>query len=67
MALLDNLREHPRLRDYYLLYATLGELHSRLGNLTETRHNFSRSRELTSSPAELRFLEERIAEFPAPP
>ncbi len=67
VAFLDELREHPRLRDYYLLYATLGELHSRLGNLTEARRHFSRSRELTSSPAELRFLEDRLAEFPEQP
>ncbi len=59
--LLD-LREDDRLKNYYLLYATLGELYLQNGERTEARKYFSQAQQMTASKTEMNFLEMKIKE-----
>jgi RNA polymerase sigma-70 factor (ECF subfamily) len=54
------LRDHPRLKGYYLLHASLGELYTRLGKDSEAGRHFYAALELTSSKTESVFLREKI-------
>jgi RNA polymerase sigma-70 factor (ECF subfamily) len=64
---LNELRAHPRLRGYYLLHATLGELHVRTGDMALAREYFSAAIGLTSSKTEQAFLQDRLASIADPP
>jgi predicted RNA polymerase sigma factor len=61
IRMLDRLKTHPRLKGYYLLHATLGELYSRTGEKDLAREHFSTAMGLTTSKAERNFLNERLA------
>jgi RNA polymerase sigma-70 factor (ECF subfamily) len=50
------LAKHPRLQEYYLLHATLGELHDRMGNREAARHCYAAAIERTTSKTEKTFL-----------
>jgi RNA polymerase sigma factor (sigma-70 family) len=54
------LRDHPRLKGYYLLHATLGELYERLGNPAAARECRLAASALTRSKAELAFLRGKL-------
>jgi RNA polymerase sigma-70 factor (ECF subfamily) len=54
------IREHEVLETYPFYPATLGELHLRLGDVDEAAHHLARAIALTSSPAEKRFLQEKL-------
>ena len=58
------LKGHPRLEKYHLLYATLGELYSQLGETALARENFDRAARLTSSKAEIQFLNGKLSALP---
>jgi RNA polymerase sigma-70 factor (ECF subfamily) len=58
---LEAVLDEPVLRHYHLLPATLGELHLRLGRRQDAAGHFRRALALTSSPAEKRFLERKLA------
>ncbi|HKP95014.1 MAG TPA: sigma-70 family RNA polymerase sigma factor [Fibrobacteria bacterium] len=62
IAMLNGLKAHPRLKGYYLLHATLGELYSRTGEKGLAREHFSAALGLTASKAELDFLKGKLAE-----
>jgi RNA polymerase sigma-70 factor (ECF subfamily) len=61
VAVLENLRAHPRLNQYYLLHATLGDLHARMGHAIKARDGFARALDLTASRTEQEYLRGRIA------
>ena len=50
------LKDHPALRDYYPLHATLGQLYRQSRRQREARHHFERALELTASEPVRRFL-----------
>lgn len=60
MEKLEELRNHPRLRHYYLLHATLGELHARMGEMDKARECLAHAISRTSSNAEKRFLRKSL-------
>ncbi len=60
IAKLLGLEAHPRLKAYYLLHATLGELYTQTGDPVLARKHYVTAMELTSSKAELAFLEQKI-------
>ncbi len=57
---LQKLKHHPRLKRYYLLHATLGELYLRTGETGLAQVHFSTAVELTSSGTERQFLKEKL-------
>jgi RNA polymerase sigma factor (sigma-70 family) len=59
------LLDHPRLKGYYLLHATLGELYSQAGNPALARGYFLAACALTPSKTEQVFLREKIDQLPA--
>lgn len=61
ILILNALKTHPRLQNYYLLHATLGELYTRTGETTLAREHFFVAIGLTTSKAELAFLHEKLA------
>ena len=62
LAIVDDLRAVPSLRDYRILPATRADLLRRLGRLDEARAEYERALELTENRAERAFLERRLAE-----
>jgi RNA polymerase sigma-70 factor, ECF subfamily len=60
LALLDQLREQGELQAYHLYHAALGELLIRAGRPLEAVAAFQQAIKLTSNPAELRHLENRL-------
>lgn len=59
---IEEIRDHPQLREYHLLDATLGELQRRAGRLAEARANLSRARQSTHSAAERALIDRRLAD-----
>lgn len=59
---IEVLKEKEDLSNYFLLYATLGELYLQKGENKEAKKNFEISVSLTQSVAELNFLAEKIKE-----
>ena len=53
------------LGEYHYLHATRADFLRRLGRAAEARAAYERALALTSSPAERRFLERRLAELPS--
>jgi RNA polymerase sigma-70 factor (ECF subfamily) len=62
LAIVERLRDEPRLRDYHLLPATRADLLRRLGRFAEAVSEYERALALTQSESERRFLAGRIAE-----
>jgi RNA polymerase sigma-70 factor (ECF subfamily) len=62
LAIVDGLRDEPRLRDYRLLPATRADLLRRLGVFGEARDEYRRALALSENTAEREFFERRIAE-----
>lgn len=60
IAILTGLKSHPRLKGYYLLHATLGELYARIGEKALARDHFSTALGLTASKAEIQFLKGKL-------
>jgi RNA polymerase sigma-70 factor (ECF subfamily) len=60
IAKLHELEMHPRLQEYYLFHATLGDLHDRLGNHEVARHCYAAAAERTNSKTEKAFLMETM-------
>ena len=66
LALVDALRDDPRLRDYHLLPGVRADLLSRLGRHDEARREYARAAGLTRNDAERAFLDARAADLGAP-
>jgi RNA polymerase sigma-70 factor (ECF subfamily) len=62
LAIVDRLRDEPRLRDYHLLPATRADLLRRLGRFAEARLEYERALALTENASERDFLASRLAE-----
>jgi predicted RNA polymerase sigma factor len=60
LAELNKIKEAGDLKNYYLLFAIEGELHSRLGQRTEARQSLEKALSLTQSPAEKELLRDKI-------
>ena len=65
LAIVDRLRDEPRLRDYHLLPATRADLLRRLGAFADARVEYERALALTENVTERAFLDGRIAECTA--
>ncbi|GLZ44767.1 hypothetical protein Acsp06_09520 [Actinomycetospora sp. NBRC 106375] len=66
LALVDALRDDPRLRDYHLLPGVRADLLRRLGRGEEARREYARAAALTHNDAERAFLDARAADVAAP-
>ncbi len=58
---IESIAGDPSLRHYYLVDATLGELHRRAGDMTRARKHLERARAATQSACERELLERRLA------
>ena len=65
LAIVDGLRNEPRLRDYHLLPATRAHMLRRLGSFDEAREEYRRAFALAENGTEREFLARRIAECTA--
>ena len=65
LAIVDGLRDAPRLRDYHLLPATRADLLRRLGAWAEARAEYARALSLAQNRREQEFLARRVAECAA--
>ena len=65
LVLVDALDQAHTLDDYQYLHATRADLLRRLDRFDEARGAYTRARDLASSDAERRFLEQRIAALPS--
>jgi RNA polymerase sigma factor (sigma-70 family) len=54
------LEEHPRLKNYYLLHATLGDLYLKSGQPEKGREYLARAAGMTTSKTEINFLKEKM-------
>jgi RNA polymerase sigma factor (sigma-70 family) len=61
LAVIDELREEPSLRNYHLLPSVRGDLLFKLGRFPEARAEFERAATLTRNERERAFLLERAA------
>jgi predicted RNA polymerase sigma factor len=62
----EEMREHPALQRYYLLWATLAKLHAEMGNAPRAEADYRMALACTNSPLERRFLESSRASVVAP-
>ncbi|PWT95250.1 MAG: hypothetical protein C5B52_18200 [Bacteroidetes bacterium] len=60
---IENIRDLPLLKNYYLLPATLGELCQRMNDNEQARKYFSQAMHLTNSPSEKKFLDGKLNEL----
>jgi RNA polymerase sigma factor (sigma-70 family) len=60
---MEKLQADPALKDYYLLYATLGDWNAQSGNKEVATKLFHIAAALTQTPAEKKFLHGKIAEL----
>jgi RNA polymerase sigma-70 factor (ECF subfamily) len=61
MREVETILEHPALRKYYLLPATIGELWQELGENHKAAHHFRRALSCSCSEPERRFLQKKLA------
>lgn len=61
------IEKEPQLKNYYLLYATLGEFYSQTGNKDLSVSNFKKAKSLTFSPKEQELLQRKIEALNATP
>lgn len=66
LALVEALRDDPRLRDYHLLPGVRADLLARLGRDEEARREYARAAALTRNAAERAFLDARAADLAGP-
>ena len=57
---IESIAQIAALKKYYLLPATLGELHLQLGNTEIAKHCFTEAILLTQSTAEKKLLEQKM-------
>jgi RNA polymerase sigma factor (sigma-70 family) len=62
LARLKELEAHPKMKDYYLLHASLGEAYLRLGECMPASDHFGRALALTASGTEKEFLKGKMAQ-----
>jgi RNA polymerase sigma-70 factor (ECF subfamily) len=62
LAIVERLRDEPRLKDYHLLPATRADLLRRLGRFEDAAHEYERALALTQTDTERSFLAGRAAE-----
>ncbi|MEJ2863005.1 sigma-70 family RNA polymerase sigma factor [Actinomycetospora flava] len=67
LALVEALRDDPRLRDYHLVPGVRADLLARLGRHEEARREYARAAALTRNAAERAYLDARAADLEAPP
>lgn len=60
---MEKLKADPALKDYYLLYATLGDWNAQMGNKEAAEKLLRTAASLTQTPAEQNFLRAGIAEL----
>ncbi len=63
LALLDDLRDEPRLQDYHLAHAARADLHRRLGQIAQARVSYEKALQLATLAPEQRFLLRRLKEI----
>lgn len=61
LAALDKIRAHPQLKNYYLLYSTIGELHERADNFDRAAEAYQLAATMTANATERRFLERKLS------
>jgi RNA polymerase sigma-70 factor (ECF subfamily) len=57
---LSKLENHSSLQKYHLLYATMGELDERSGNVESAMESYHKALSLTTNEVERRFLEKKL-------
>jgi RNA polymerase sigma factor (sigma-70 family) len=57
---LIELKDHPSMQKYRLLYATMGELYERSGNINSAVESYRMALSLTTNIIERRFLEKKL-------
>jgi len=60
LDILNNLRQHPFLSQYYLLNAALGKIHFLEGDFTSAKKYWEMTLRQTNSPLERDFIQKRI-------
>lgn len=65
LAAILAIRGMDAVKNYYLLEATLGELHRRTGNFHDAQVHFAAARENTASPAERLLIEKKLQQVTA--
>ena len=60
---IETIANDPSLKQYYLLYATLGDWHARSGDKKKASEYFQRAQELAHAPAAKNFFERKMAEL----
>lgn len=58
---IEEIREHPQLKDYHLLAATIGELSRRDGQLEQARHHFGIALKQARSTTDRKLIQRRLA------
>lgn len=61
IRLIESFAHEPKLREYHLVEATLGELHRRAGDLTRAAAHLTRALELAHSEPDRDLLQRRLA------
>lgn len=61
IRLLESFADEPRLREYHLVEAALGELHRRAGDFTRAATHLTRALELAQSEPDRELLRRRLA------
>lgn len=60
LAELESIKEKKKLESYYLYYSLLGEIYSRIGNLSAAKEHFATAMKLTQSETERKMLGNKI-------
>jgi len=60
---LEVIKNKEKLKSYYLYYSLLGEIHSKLNNMTEAKKHFEEAIKLTQSKTEQKMLQNKIAKL----
>ncbi len=63
LTAIENIAHRDSLKNYYLFYAVVGELHFELQHKEIAKENFAEALRLTSIPAEQNFLRRRLRKF----
>ena len=61
LRIINNISDRKKLENWYLYYASLGEIYSRLNDKQSAKTNFETAIKLTQSEAEKRMLKNKIA------
>jgi RNA polymerase sigma-70 factor (ECF subfamily) len=63
LLLIDAILARGELANYYPIHSARGELHRRMGRVSEAAVAYKRALELVTQEPERRFLERRLAEL----